>query len=115
VVGRPRAAAAWAALLLATFSLELLRIGRRADGPVPCGCFGAWASVRTSTALWRNAGLGGIAALVVALGTDASTLGWPGPPAPSELLPLALTLATLAAAGIVARRAMVWLAPERRS
>jgi hypothetical protein len=64
--------------------------------------------------VWRNAGLAAIATLVVAGGTDQTAYGWPGAPAPSELLPVALAVGAIGATVIVAWRAMALLAPDRR-
>jgi hypothetical protein len=113
-VGRPRAAAVWAMVLVASFTVELLRVRSRGGGLIPCGCFGGRVSVRTSTALLRNAWLVAIATLVVAVGTDETTYGWPDAPAPSELLPAAFAVGAIGATVILAWRAMAWLVPDRR-
>jgi hypothetical protein len=109
VLGRPRAGAFVAVVLLAAFSVELLRVRTRLSGRVPCGCFGERRMIRVSTALARNAICAAVAALVVAAGRDAPIVGWPGPPRAGEVLPMLLATMGLAVAALTVWRASVWL------
>jgi hypothetical protein len=112
-LGRPRAAGAWALVLLAAFTAELLRIRRAAGGRVPCGCFGSRATVRTSAALLRNAALGTVALVVVTLGAPGEAIVWPAAPEAADLLPFVLAAGSVAATGLLAWRAFAWLTSER--
>ncbi len=111
VLGRPRAATLWALALAGAFTLELLRIRHRADGRVPCGCFGARSTVRISTAILRNAALAAVAVLMAIRGPEGDPLGWPGAPAAPDLVPFALVLGSIVAAGVLVWRAVAWLVP----
>jgi hypothetical protein len=110
LLGRPRAAGAWSLVLLAGFSLELIRIRR--GGRVPCGCFGARRTVPASTALLRNGALAAAAVLVVALGEPSSALRGPGAPGAGDAVPFVLAAGSVVAAAAVAWRAIAWLAPR---
>ncbi len=115
LLGRPRAAAVWALVLLAVFSGELLVVRRRLGGAVLCGCLGGRATTRTSVALARNVALALAAVLVVARGVDVPVAGLPGRPATGDLLPLLLSMIGLAAAAMTAWRATVWLSRGSRT
>ena len=87
LLGRVGAGAAWALLLLAAFSLALLRARRLGDGRVPCGCFGGRARRSLSWLLARNAALASTA--VLSLTTEAR-VHLPAIPSADELLPASL-------------------------
>ena len=65
--GTAVAAAIAALVLLAGFCLAIVRILRRGEAP-DCGCFGARPSPVGHSTLARNAGLGGVAAVIAAAG-----------------------------------------------
>jgi hypothetical protein len=113
VLGRPRAAGVWATALVLGFTLEILRIRPGAAGRVPCGCFGSRSTVRTSTALLRNAALAAAGILVAIRGSSGEAIAWPARPVASDVVPLALALGSLAVTGLLVWRAAAWLAPSR--
>jgi hypothetical protein len=114
LLGAERAAAAWSLVLLVAFSIELVRV-RASMGPrVPCGCFGGRSTIASGTLWARNASLSGLAVVVMAFGTDAPVLDWPGRPGPGEVLPMLLATVGLAVAGLTVWRANAWLSGSRR-
>jgi hypothetical protein len=114
VAGLPRAAGGYAAALMLAFSLALFR-ARRFGNRIPCGCFGArGGAIRIRTALARNAALMTLAALVLARGSDAAAVEWPGIPHAGDALPSMLTIGSLVVGALAAWRASVWLERGRR-
>jgi len=95
--GAIRAGAVVALLLLAAFSLALIRAGF--GGTLPCGCFGGRARRSVRWLLARNGALSlaGLASLLL-----GSPIPFPSTPGPGELLPAALSIWGLGLA--------VWLA-----
>jgi hypothetical protein len=113
VLGRPRAAATWALVLLAGFTVELVRIRPAAGGRVPCGCLGSRATIRVRTALLRNAALAALAVGVVVLADpDGAIVGLAAPGA-ADAMPLVLAAGSAGAGVLLVWRAIVWLSPER--
>jgi hypothetical protein len=115
VTGSVHAAGAWALLLLAVFSIELVRVRRLVGARVPCGCFGGREAIDVRTALVRNAGLGLLAMVVTVFGHDRPAIRWPGVPAAADLVPSMLALGAVLAAALTAWRASAWLAKGRRA
>jgi Methylamine utilisation protein MauE len=113
VAGLPRIAALWSAVLLAVFSLALIRARRRVGGRVPCGCLGGRDAVDVNAALGRNLALVLTAVVVCARASDAPVISSPSVPVAADILPLTLALGTLAASTLLAWRASVWLARGR--
>jgi hypothetical protein len=113
LAGRPRSASWLALVLLVVFTAELVRADRAAGAPVACGCFGGHDAIDPRRALARNATLG---ALVVAVGlsTRDAYIAWPRPPAPADVVPLALASVSLFAAVLTSWRVSVWLSRGRR-
>ena len=98
LLGLPRIASAWAAVLLVGFTAAVVRGARRNGGRVACGCFGARRDRPLGLILARNAGL-----LVLALAGAAGTVddpAWPGTPGAGEILPMTLAIVGLMAAAI---------------
>ena len=114
LIGLPRVAALWSILLLASFSIVLLR-SRGSEGRVPCGCFGGRQTVDAASALLRNLALILTAGLVFVRGVDAPVVAWPGTPTGADIVPMLLTLGALSAAALATWRASVWLARGRRA
>jgi hypothetical protein len=114
LLGAERAAAVWSLVLLVAFSIELVRVRASMGTRVPCGCFGGRSSIASGTLWARNAFLAGLAVVVMAFGTDAPVLDWPGRPGPGEVLPMLLATVGLAVAGLTAWRANAWLSGSRR-
>jgi len=115
MMGLPRAAGAWALMLLTMFSIELTRLRRLVGAVVPCGCFGGREAVDFRAALMRNVTLALLATVVVVFGHDQPMLRRPSVPTTSDLVPLALALGALLAAAVTAWRASSWLAKGRRA
>jgi hypothetical protein len=114
MLGRPRAAATWALVLLAGFTVELVRIRRAAGGRVPCGCFGSRATIPVRTALLRNAGLAALAVGVVVLADpDGASVGLAAP-GTADAIPLVLAAGSSVAGVLLGWRAIAWLSPQRR-
>jgi hypothetical protein len=113
MAGLPRPAAALAIVLLAGFSLELLRVRLRVGGRVPCGCFGGRDRVDVRVMLLRNLGLGALAVSVLLGARDAPRFLPIATSARADLLPLSLVLGSLSAAVLAAWRANTWLARGR--
>jgi hypothetical protein len=114
VLGYGRAASAWALLVLAAFSIELVRVRARVGPSVPCGCFGGRSTIDAGRLWTRNAALAAVALLVVAFGADAPAVEWPGRPGPGEALPMVLAIVGVAVTGWTAWRASTWLGGDRR-
>jgi hypothetical protein len=100
VAGLPRAGAALALGLLIAFSVAILRARARVGDRLPCGCFGRKARLDVRLALFRNAALGALAALVVVAPGSVEDLRWPEG---SELLPAAMGAAAAILAGLMLR------------
>ena len=109
LLGRERAAAALALLLLGAFSAALVRARVRHGTTVPCGCFGR-AVVDVRAALARNAALAalGLTALVAAGREPSWTL-----PGDVELIPASLAAIALLVAAGTAWRVSFWLGRSR--
>ena len=60
-----RAGAAGALALLSMFCLAILRAREKSGDRLPCGCFGGSEQRDYRSMLWRNAFLGGLAAIVL--------------------------------------------------
>jgi hypothetical protein len=111
VLGYLRASAAWAFVLLAVFSLALIRARRLVGRDIPCGCFGGRGTIDVRRALARNGALAAIAGLAFVASTDvASSLPFP---TGADVLPAALTAAGLVAAVTAGWRSAVWLGRGR--
>ncbi len=115
LIGLPRAAGVWTLVLLAVFSMELIRIRAAGSGRVPCGCFGSRDAVGIREALARNAGLAFLAALVVARATARPIVAWPSAPGSADASPFLLALGASSVAGLTLWRAWTWLARGRRA
>ncbi len=115
LAGYPRAAGAWSAALLSVFSLELVRVRRRAGDRVPCGCFGGRETVGLQAALLRNAAMGALALFVSASATDGPAVAWPTSPSRGDVLPMLLSFGAVAAAGLATWQAFVWLGRGSRA
>ncbi|MEO8424300.1 MAG: MauE/DoxX family redox-associated membrane protein [Actinomycetota bacterium] len=115
IAGLPRIAALWSVLLLAGFSLALVRARRRVGGRVPCGCLGGRDTVDVNAALARNLALILTAVFVVARASDAPVIVWPGVPRAGDMLPLTLAFGALVASALVAWRSSAWLVRGRRA
>jgi uncharacterized membrane protein YphA (DoxX/SURF4 family) len=103
VSGRSRAAVALALVLLAVFSLVLLRARAARGNRLPCGCFGRATERDYRLMLLRNTGLGVLAAIVLAAGHDVRALEGIGTPDASEVVPAALAFVGLVALAGLAR------------
>jgi hypothetical protein len=114
LVGLRRAAAAWSAMLLGVFSIELVRIRRRVGDRVPCGCFGGRETVGLASALLRNAAIGVLAVFVWTSGADGPAVTWPALTR-EDVLPMLLSLGAIVAATLVTWRASVWLGHGART
>jgi hypothetical protein len=109
LLGLRTGAAAWALVLLAGFSAEVVRV-RVVIGPsVPCGCFGGRDAIDVGAVLARNAGFAALAAVGLVEAQDAAVLRWPGVPGPSEIVPMVLASVGLVVAVSTAWQARVWL------
>jgi uncharacterized membrane protein YphA (DoxX/SURF4 family) len=109
LLGRERAAAAFALGLLTLFSSMLLRLAARDGVRVACGCFGR-ATVDVRVALARNLALGVAAVVSWTLATRDPSLGTPEA---GDALPALLFAGALAVAATTAWRAAVWLGRGR--
>lgn len=114
VMGSPRAAGALALVLLAVFSIEMVRVRLLVGTRVPCGCFGGREAIDVREALVRNAVLGLLSAVVILFGRTRPAIRWPGAPGTADLMPLVLALVAALAAVLTAWRASSWLAKGRR-
>ncbi len=113
VLGYPRVGAAWALVLMGMFSIELVRVRGLVGVRVPCGCFGGRGTVDVRHALFRNAGLAGLAVFVLVLGVDRAASWWPEVPGRADLVPLLVAASAVSAAMLTAWRASSWLAKGR--
>jgi hypothetical protein len=114
VIGLPRVAAGWAAVLILVFSGVIMRAGR-SGGRISCGCFGLGGTARIGAALVRNAALAGLAMLVLVYGSDALRVAWPRMTAGDDVLPSLLAIGALMAAALTTWRTAVWLERGRRA
>ncbi len=108
LAGLPRAAGAWAAVLLVAFSLELVRVRWQVGGRVPCGCFGGRETVALGSASLRNAAIGALAVFVWASATNNVSVAWPSV-REGDVLPMLLSFGAVAVAALAIWRASVWL------
>lgn len=109
LAGLPRAAGAWAVVLLVAFSSELIRIRKKMDGRVPCGCFGGRETVALGSAWLRNAAIGALAVFVWASTTNNANATWPAFPREGDVLPMLLSIGAVGVATLATWRASVWL------
>jgi hypothetical protein len=93
VAGLARAGAALAVGLLAAFSGALLYARERRGDRLPCGCFGGAGDRDYRSLLWRNAGLGVLAAAVLVAPHDVVLTEGFSIPSAGELVPAALIVA----------------------
>ena len=114
VLGFTRIAASWGVLLVAAFSLSLIRLSLRAGVRVPCGCFGGRRAIDIRVALLRNAGVGAVAALAATAPT-VLRFTWPGVPASGEILPAMLASVGVAVAVWTAWKGALWLGRATRA
>jgi hypothetical protein len=110
VSGWPRAAAAWALVLLVVFTAEAVRAWLRIGSHVPCGCFGGREPLEPRSLVARNAGLAAVAA-VAFVRSPATPLpaALPGWPVAGEWIAAASVVAGLAVAGWTVWAAVRWL------
>ena len=87
-----RVGAAAAVGALALFSLAVLRARSINGDRLPCGCFGGTEERHYRTMIWRNAGLGALAAIVLLAHPERTDVGFPSAPEGSEMLPAALAV-----------------------
>jgi hypothetical protein len=115
LLGLPQLAAGLALVLLAVFSVAILRTrARRGGRAMPCGCFGGTAARDFRLLLARNAVLAAAAAASIAA-PASPLLRWPGPPGQGEVLPLVLAATGLAVASFTSWRTVTWLGRGRRA
>jgi hypothetical protein len=113
LLGRPRPGGWLALVLLAVFSVAILRTRAGHGGrAIPCGCFGGASARDFRLLLGRNAMLAAAAATSMAA-SDSPLLRWPGVPGEGELLPAALGAAGIAVAGVTWWRTATWLGRGR--
>ncbi len=115
VLGYPRAASGWALILVALFTVAVVRVRIRLGSNVPCGCFGGRDAIDLRSALARNAGLSALALLGLVAGVDTPTLIWPGAPGPEAVIPIMLAAVGVLVGGFTAWRTTVWLGRGRRA
>jgi methylamine utilization protein MauE len=115
VVGERRAAAAWALVLLAVFTAEIVRTRIVIGLDVPCGCFGGRTTAGVPMMLARDAGLAALATVALVAAQDTSVLRLPGMPESRDIVPAALATTGMAVAGLVAWRSAVWLGRSGRA
>lgn len=114
LAGRTKIAGAAAALLLASFSLAIVRARAVAGNKLPCGCFGGRRVTDFRLMLLRNVLLGALAAVVL-LSPEVSPLsGWTAPH-PGDIVPAVLVLLGAALVAWVGRTALISLGAGRRS
>ena len=87
-----RVGAAAAVGALALFSLAVLRARSINGDRLPCGCFGGTEERHYQTMIWRNTGLGVLAAVVLLARDEPAAIGTPASPEGAELLPAALAV-----------------------
>jgi hypothetical protein len=109
ICGWTRASGVWALTLTVVFTAEALRAWRRFGAQVPCGCFGGREPVSPAALLLRNLALAVVAVAAALRPPPDPTFSWPGWPAPSEYLPMALVIAGVAVAIVTALTAIRWL------
>lgn len=103
VTGAVRLGAASSLLLLAAFSIAILRAKALQGDKLPCGCFGKTKTRDYRFSLMRNAGLAVIAAALLFRGEDGSPLDGLATPSGSEGI-----AAFLVIAGSTLTAWMVW-------
>ena len=98
IVGfEPRVGAAAALAALSLFSFAIVRARSITGDRLPCGCFGGGEDRHYRTMLWRNAALGGLAAVVL-FARPQHVLTRPSFPTGAELIPAALVVVGVALA-----------------
>ncbi|MDQ3985350.1 MAG: hypothetical protein M3280_02495 [Actinomycetota bacterium] len=90
-----KAGGSYALALLAIFSLAILRARARTGDRLPCGCFGSKRERDYRALLVRNALLGCLSAICIALGSREGLIAGAAAPEASDVFPLALTLTGL--------------------
>ena len=113
LAGYQRAAAAWALVLLAGFTAEVVRVRVAVGADVPCGCFGRRGERGTGSQLARNGGLAAVALVGLFGASNEPIMRWPGAPGTGEVLPMVLATAGIAVAVFAAWQAAVWLGKGR--
>jgi hypothetical protein len=98
-----RAGAASTLLLVAGFSLAILRARRVEGDRLPCGCFGKAKARDYRVMLMRNALLAVLAAVILLSGREVAVLGSLGAPGGADALPVLLV-----GVGAVSAAWMVW-------
>jgi hypothetical protein len=106
LLGRPREAAAVAAVLLVAFSGFVVWARGRRGGRLPCGCFGRIKSRDWRALLARNAALLVVAAVAATISAGPSLVDVARGPVPGEVLPAALTAVGLGLALWLVRRSL---------
>lgn len=99
VAGASRAGAAFALVLLAAFSLAVLRARRLEGDRLPCGCFGKATTRDYRVTILRNALLALAAALVLLAGRDVMLFEGLGAPSGSEVVAVPLVIIGAATIG----------------
>jgi hypothetical protein len=99
LVGASRVAAALTLLLLAAFSMAVMRARRLEGDRLPCGCFGKTKRRDYRVMIVRNAALALLAMPVLLRGSDTSLSEGVGAPSASEIVPALLVVIGLALAG----------------
>ena len=92
LAGNVRIGAAASLLLLAAFSIAILRARALQGDRLPCGCFGATKTRDYRFSLVRNAGLAVLAGALLVSGEDGSPLEGFAPPSGSETIAALLVL-----------------------
>jgi hypothetical protein len=109
VAGAAATASILALLLLAAFSVAILRARALHGSLVPCGCFGGTRARDFRVLLGRNLALALLAAGVLVTGASFPLLQWTRSPGGGELLPAVLVVAGLVLAAWLGRMATVTL------
>lgn len=110
LAGSVHVAAGLALVLLAGFSVELLRLRTRLGDRAPCGCFGSSRTRSIRLLLVRNAILAVVAAAALAGPDRLAGIRVPGD---GEILPFALAAAGAVMAAVLTRRAVLLLREAR--
>jgi hypothetical protein len=110
LAGSVHVAAGLALVLLAGFSVELLRLRSRLGDRAPCGCFGSSRTRSIRLLLTRNAILAVVAAAALAGPERLRGIRVPGG---GEILPFALAAAGIVTAAVLTRRAVLLLREAR--
>lgn len=96
VAAPPKAGAALALALLATFSLAVVGAQREHGDKLPCGCFGRAEARDYRTIVGRNAIMGALAAAVLLSNAGAAAISAVELPSSSEIFPAVLVVVGVA-------------------